>query len=228
MEERKVKTLNTSTADDAKIIGFDYDALEPAAAEAAKKAANVIKVQLDTSVVAIGRELSRVKKSLNHGQFGAWLAAELTWSHRTADRYMAVSDLVGKFAILSNLPKGALYALVAQSTPKAALDVVVQRLEAGERLGRADVNAIIRDEKGTTDREDEGEKKSKTTPAGAGAAEQRPTPKVRSKLPLTFTKKTGPIIRAREYPTDADVFWLRVRDRGDRLVVTKFKAEPSA
>jgi hypothetical protein len=162
MEERKVKTLNTSTADDAKIIGFDYDALEPAAAEAAKKAANVIKVQLDTSVVAIGRELSRVKKSLNHGQFGAWLAAELTWSHRTADRYMAVSDLVGKFAILSNLPKGALYALV------------------------------------------------------------------RSKLPLTFTKKTGPIIRAREYPTDADVFWLRVRDRGDRLVVTKFKAEPSA
>jgi hypothetical protein len=91
-----------------------------------------------------------VKQQLPHGQFGAWLQAEFGMTERTARNYMnAAVEFGAKSEIISDLPATTLYALSAPSTPAPVKEVVIARLESGERLNGQEVQDLIRDARDT-------------------------------------------------------------------------------
>jgi hypothetical protein len=96
-------------------------------------------------VVEIGRRLSDAKHRLGHGRFLVWLAAEFGWSERTAENFMRVYDLHGKFANFADLdvPLSALYLLAAPSTPDKALFAIAQRAGKDAGLSLLEVRQII-------------------------------------------------------------------------------------
>ena len=69
-------------------------------------------------------------------------------NERTAQNYMRAATAFGtKTALISDLPPTAIYTLAAPSTPAPVKDAVVARLEAGERLEAAEVQALVREAK---------------------------------------------------------------------------------
>lgn len=122
---------------------FDYAALPVDLADEARQTAGRIRLRHQQHVAAIietGRDLLSIKDRLGHGNFGPWLEAEFGWNERTARRYMmAATEFGDKTDIVSDLPPTALYKLAAPSTPEPIREEVIQRLEAGERLGLKEV-----------------------------------------------------------------------------------------
>jgi hypothetical protein len=96
-------------------------------------------------VVEIGRRLTDAKRRLGHGRFLVWLATEFGWSERTAEHFMRVYDLHGKFANFADLdvPLSALYLLAALSTPDKALFAIAERAGTGAGLSLVEVREII-------------------------------------------------------------------------------------
>ena len=96
-------------------------------------------------VVEIGRRLTDAKHQLGHGKFLCWIATEFGWSDKTAERFMSVHALAGKFDNLSNLelPLSALYLLAAPSTPDKAIFQVAARAGVGAGLSLMQVKNII-------------------------------------------------------------------------------------
>jgi hypothetical protein len=101
-------------------------------------------------VIQIGCRLAECKRLCGHGYWRPWLKSEFGWTERTAERFMSVHALVGKSDKLSDLelPLSGLYLLAAPSTPKEAVDEIVERAEAGEPVPVAEVKRIIEDTKG--------------------------------------------------------------------------------
>jgi hypothetical protein len=127
------------------IVEFDYGALTPKIAKAAKNAAARIRTVLNLAATDVGRDLFHIKGKLGHGQFGAWLHAEFGLTARTAQRYMTTARLAEKCDTVSQLPASALYALGAPSTPITVQDDMLARVEAGEKISKADVVKAIGD-----------------------------------------------------------------------------------
>jgi N6-adenosine-specific RNA methylase IME4 len=96
-------------------------------------------------VIEIGRLLDECKERCGHGNWLPWLEAEFGWSERTAQRYISIHELTGKYDNLSDLdlPVSSLHLLAARSAPEAALAEVIERAGTGERLKHAEVQAII-------------------------------------------------------------------------------------
>jgi hypothetical protein len=71
------------------------------------------------------------------------------WTERTAQRYMSVYELVAKYDIMSDLdlPMTTLVQLAAPSTPPEAVEEVIDRAEAGEKLTGAEVKKAVREAK---------------------------------------------------------------------------------
>lgn len=100
------------------ISAFSYGDLEPGVAGIARKAAHEIREsqhRFIEDVVAIGRNLIRVKDLLPHGEFGKWLGSEFAMSSRTAERYMQAAKAFGPNPTrVSCLPLRVIYALAAE------------------------------------------------------------------------------------------------------------------
>jgi hypothetical protein len=96
-------------------------------------------------VVEIGRRLTDAKRRIGHGRFLVWLGAEFGWSQRTAENFMRVYDLHGKFANFAdlNVPLSALYLLAAPSTPEPALFTIAARAGEGAGVSLVEVKEII-------------------------------------------------------------------------------------
>ncbi len=91
-------------------------------------------------ILATGNDLIAVKGRLDHGEFLKWLAAEFSWTDRTARRYIAAAEWAGsKSDTVSILPTNTVYKLSAPTTPQAIKDKVIADLEAGEKV---DVRAV--------------------------------------------------------------------------------------
>src|SRR5262245_9270554 len=101
--------------------------------------------QAAENIVEIGRRLSEVKRLVGHGNWLPWLEREFGWTDKTAERFMSVHALAGKFDKLSNLelPISGLYLLAAPSTPETAKTEVIARAEAGETLPVAEVKRVV-------------------------------------------------------------------------------------
>lgn len=96
-------------------------------------------------VIEIGRRLTDAKAIAGHGNWLPWLEREFGWSEKTAERFMSVHMLGGKFDNLSNmtLPVSGLYLLAAPSTPEEARDAIIDRAQAGEPVSVAEIKRTI-------------------------------------------------------------------------------------
>jgi len=95
--------------------------------------------------IEMGRHLTAAKELCGHGHWLPWLKREFGWSDKTAEQFMNVYRLRGKFEKFSNLdlPISGLYLLARPSTPEAVRQEVIERVERGEKLSVAEVKDSI-------------------------------------------------------------------------------------
>ena len=126
---------------------YDYSRLSDDQRSLAERAARTIKPRLRRAaedIFVIGAALNEVRATLDHGQFGEWLAAVFGLSQRMAQHFMNVAArLQDKSEKFSLLPPSSLYLLAAPSTPEAAIRAVEERLDAGDRPQLARVERIV-------------------------------------------------------------------------------------
>jgi hypothetical protein len=116
--------------------------------DAAKRIKDRIKVTKE-NIIEIGRELTAVKERIGHGNFQSWIESEFSWSLKTAERFMQVTDYFTtdeKIDIVTilNVDITALYELAAPSTPEEVRSVVADKLRAGDTVTIAEVKELKR------------------------------------------------------------------------------------
>ncbi len=90
----------------------------------------------------IGERLLRAKEIAGHGNFLPWLAAEFSWSERTARMYMRVAEFFqGKTATFADLDLTTATALI--KAPVEVRDEIMARADAGEVINKAEVKATL-------------------------------------------------------------------------------------
>jgi hypothetical protein len=123
---------------------FDYTAIDDVAvAGEMQAAAGRIRERTRAAVVEVGRDLLDIKKRVEHGQFQAWVETECQINIRTAQRAMAAAAVVEKNDKLSYLPSDGLLALAARSTPAPVADLIVKRIEAGEKPTASEIKGLV-------------------------------------------------------------------------------------
>ena len=130
---------------------FDYGILKLEDQNLVREAADEIRGARDRHIdeaLRMGRALIRVKEALPHGEFGKWLSAEFGWAERTAQNLMRAVETFGQNPQrVADLPLRLVYALSAPSTPEAARNRVVEKLDRGERPTEHEIVSLIKDEK---------------------------------------------------------------------------------
>lgn len=128
------------------VAGFDYGALAPEKAAAARASAERIRGRMQLaaeSIIEVGRELIDQKKALGHGNFLPWIEAEFGMSSDTAQNLMRISGEYGSNAEhVRHLSYRALIALSAPSTPHAVREEVIDRASKGEKVTAREVEAL--------------------------------------------------------------------------------------
>src|SRR5262245_53657874 len=101
--------------------------------------------QTVANIIEIGRRLTEVKQLVGHGNWLPWLEREFGWTDKTAENFINIYKLGGKFENFSNLdlPLSGLYLLAAPSTPDEARNKVIKRAEAGEPVGVSDIKETV-------------------------------------------------------------------------------------
>jgi hypothetical protein len=122
---------------------FDYDNLEPEVQQLIRANADKIKFLLKRTYqdyVEIGKYLTEVKQSLNHGQFYPWLLSEIGFSRTSAVRFMraynsAISDK-SKSAKLADLDisPSVMYELNASTVPDEAVEETIELAKSGKKV----------------------------------------------------------------------------------------------
>lgn len=124
---------------------FDYATLgsnEQVIRGIAKRIASTVRT-LAASVFAIGREL-RLARNLIGDDFPQWVAAEFGFSERTVRNYCRVSEQLGDYEDrMSSIPPSTLYLLAGECVPPEAIETVIARTEAGEKVTAEDAKEII-------------------------------------------------------------------------------------
>lgn len=105
-----------------------------------------LRVKATEHAVEIGRELARVKASLPHGAFVKWVEKECQFKIRTAQDLMKLAREANSNAqLVALMVPSTLRVLLSKGTPPAVRQVVMTRLEKGERVSRSDLHAVIAD-----------------------------------------------------------------------------------
>ena len=131
---------------------FNYDQLDAETRIITQLRAGEIKTLMRATaenIMQVGEKLLEVQIKLGNGQFDAWLQAEFDWSRRTAYNFIGVyKQFRGRanFAQM-DVATSALYLLAAPSTPDSAVDEVLSRAEAGERISHTEAKAIVTEHK---------------------------------------------------------------------------------
>jgi hypothetical protein len=164
-----VKAITSST--------FDYAELDADIESVVRQKTTEIRDRMGRAaqnIIEIGARLIDVKEQLDHGQFGAWLATEFSWSDRSARRMMQVADQF-KTANLSeiNTAPSALYLLTSESTPPAVRREFVAKVSAGEKVTH---KAVVDAAKAATPRRESHVRAAEPRPEQSnGAAVKRQT-----------------------------------------------------
>lgn len=92
---------------------------------------------------SIGQSLIAVKERLGHGRFRSWVETEFDWSVSTASKFMNVARRFKDCDIANmDIAASALYVLASSSVPDSALEEVVQRTAAGEKITKDKADEI--------------------------------------------------------------------------------------
>jgi hypothetical protein len=121
---------------------FDYTKLDADFAAELQRTANRVR-ERNREEIEIGRDLLAVKDRLEHGDFTAWVEDECGLKVRTAQRFMQAALLIAKNDKLSYLPVDGLTALSSPRAPKATVDGIIARIEAGARPSAAAITREI-------------------------------------------------------------------------------------
>lgn len=129
-------------------VFFDYNALDRSQRAQLKAAATAIKAciaRTQNDIIEVGRRLSDVRDSLEHGEFLKWIDAEFGMSQRSAYNFIQVSETFGKFATVANLTfhQSALYALASPSVSDETRQVAVELAEEGEVITKSAARDLI-------------------------------------------------------------------------------------
>jgi len=81
----------------------------------ADRANRIRQLQADVQrgIIEIGNELIAAKEQVGHGNWSAWLEKEISWSDRTARRFMAVAERFGKMDNVVRFQPSVLQAMLA-------------------------------------------------------------------------------------------------------------------
>jgi hypothetical protein len=171
--QKKAKSAKSQSPE---ITGFNYSLLPDRVAETVRKATVAIKLNIASTAIKTGDLLITVKEQLDHGQFSAWLRAELHLTPRTAERCIRAALLAAKNDIVSGLKATALYALAAPSTPESVQAAVIAKLENGDHVRSKDIYRLLQKtqlagDKGGKSRSNRGDQEKRL------AAKQKPSAK---------------------------------------------------
>ncbi len=126
---------------------FDYAQLahnEPVVRGIATRINSTMRT-LATSVFAIGRELSLARK-LTGDRFYEWADSEFGFKERSIRNYCRVYEQLGDYEDrMSTIPPSTLYLLAGECVPPEAIETVIARTEAGEKVTADDAKEIIAD-----------------------------------------------------------------------------------
>lgn len=130
---------------ECKVVSHDSSALAEHAA-----AIKTLGKRVVADVIEIGRRLTESKDICGHGNWLPWLDREFGWTDKTAENFINVYKLSGKFENFSNLdlPLSGLYVLAAPSTPDEARTEIIERAQASEPVPVAEVQRVIETAKG--------------------------------------------------------------------------------
>ena len=78
-----------------------------------------------------------------HTASGCWLDQEFGWKQSTAYNYMSVAERMPDFQGLGNVTREALYLLAGPSVPDEMRQTAIDRAEAGERITKAEAEAML-------------------------------------------------------------------------------------
>ncbi len=129
------------------ICRFDFGSLPPEDAQTVRECGERIRAamkKIAESVIAIGRELDVVKKTLGHGRFQAFVQTVCGFSLRTAQNYMRVARLAAKNANVAFLPLGTAYRMGGRRTSRWMLNTAAGRVADGEEMTEAAVELQYR------------------------------------------------------------------------------------
>lgn len=124
---------------------YDYDRLDADTAALAQHAVVSVRKSTQAHVLHVGAALAEVKAAMPHGEFGAWVSAEFSYSDRTAQRYIRAAEVFGDKSdtVSGFIDTAAIHQLAAPSAPPAAVDAAVAAAASGERVTKSDAQALI-------------------------------------------------------------------------------------
>jgi hypothetical protein len=126
-------------------LKFDYGSLSPSVEKFLRGQADRIRRQYASSIIQIGKALLEAKRHLSHGAFLRWVECEVGVPSRTAQAYMRAAQwAAGKSASVAHLPTSAIYMLSANGVPETFVVNILERVEAGERIGAATIREELR------------------------------------------------------------------------------------
>jgi CheY-like chemotaxis protein len=145
LNEQQVNSDIPHTNINKKLSNFNYEQLDSKTQSFVLQKTELIKKLLKRTaqdIIDIGKYLTEVKQSLQHGQFYPWLDAEFNWTPRTATRFMRAYNKFKSedLSDLISLPVSVIYEL---STGDVSDETVQETL----KLARAGKNVTIRDAK---------------------------------------------------------------------------------
>jgi hypothetical protein len=148
-------------------------------------------------VIEIGKRLFDCRELLKEdNKWRAWLKDELGWSHQTAGRFIQLHELSGRWSNLDHLeiPVSGLYLLAQPSVPETARAEILTRAEAGEAIPVAEVERIIK--------KDKGDSKTKKKKAKPTEAEEVAPAKTTVITTTSATPAQAGVIISREHAAD--------------------------
>ena len=125
---------------------FDYASLPINDAMELKASAERIKIRLKRGaedIIENGRDLLDSKNKLGHGKFEGWIKSEFGLGLSSAKRFIQVFEKFGdKSPKLGDLKPCEIYLLAQNSTPDEVREVVIERIENGEKVDLKEIERL--------------------------------------------------------------------------------------
>lgn len=137
---------------------FDFESLRPEKRTVVREDTLGYLTTIQTwqrSGIETGEWLIRLKKNLDHGEFGDWLRAFFPWSEQHARNLMQIAKVFkSRFSSDLQLAQTAMIMLSPPSIPESARQEALTQAANGQHVGTKEAQAIIdrhRASTGTTD-----------------------------------------------------------------------------
>jgi hypothetical protein len=130
----------------AKIVGFNYEALDAKDRNPVREHATAIRGLMKTAaeaIIEIGKRLTQVHGEIGPAKFYAWIKAEFRIGQPVASNYMRAAAEFGDLDCVDRFQPTALFDLARQNVPAKAVRQAVAEARAGKNVTRKRAHEII-------------------------------------------------------------------------------------